>query len=484
MNATQLTQIHASVAAALRANPARAQARDLLEWLASAAGPAVGSVHPFQLRVAVALCALGPHAPPPPVEAFDRFARVADRETQGRTDDILDVAIGYGCGLWRDLERARGPWFDEWGGAVAALARLAEPAVLEVLKWLSGRLPGLPGVDYWRSDEGRSIVRRDAGLLAITLLRPLEPLHTSDEGERLDITCSEGGTSVAGSAGAMSRHLPPGNRLLLANGRSDMDLSCAPEGDPLRSVVPRDAVVSVLAVDDGTHIRPPSPVSKVTLGIDQEASLAPAAGITLWTCGCGNRNCATRHRLHAWRPAVVALRSFVASAVKGPERNLKAGVFVAGMYFPVLSRFGIENAGRLRVLAVEYSYCQTPACLAQGRQYEGDRCPTCHRAFDPATTPRRAIARIELVRDAALYERVERFACAGHGGNLYDGAACPICGGVAKLRRPTAVWIRTASREESIDADPALMAQVVAIEAEPRDIDEDADMAAEDHAFL
>jgi hypothetical protein len=484
MNATQLTQIHASVAAALRANPARAQARDLVEWLASAAAPADGSVHPFPLRVAVALCALGPHTPPPPVEAFDRFARVAQRETQGRTDDILDVAIGYGCGLWRDLEPVRGSWFDEWGGAVAALARLAEPAVLEVLRWLSGRLPGLPGVEYWRSDEGRSIVRRDAGLLAIVLLRPLEPLHTSDAGERLDITCAESGTSVAGSAGAMSRHLPPGNRLVLANEHSDMELSSAPEGDPRRSAVPRDGLVSVLAADDRTYIRTPAAASVVTLGIDQEASLAPAAGITLWSCGCGNRNCATRHRLRAWRPAVVDLRSFVASAVKGPERDLKAGAFVAGMYFPMLSQFGIENAGRLRSLSVEYTYCQTPACLAQARQYEGDRCPTCHRTFDPATTPRRASPRIELVRGAALYERVERFACAGHGGNLYTGAACPICGGVAKPRRPTAVWIRTANREESIDADPALMAQVIAIEAEPQDPDEDAEEVGQDHAFL
>ena len=456
MNETQLQQIHASVAGFLSANPGfRIVARNAIESMVETIRGHVPAVDNAELHVAAAMCALGPAKPPPPLTAFADFAAVVEREAPGRLDRILEVAIAYGCGKWRRIDPQRGRWFDEWGNAVVALARAAEPAVREVVGWLSQRLPGLPSVEHWSSDDGRDLIKRDAAMLAVHLVRALEPLHAPSEGEHVDIACTPDGTSIAGSAGAISKFLAPGNKAVFSNDAVGVEL----RGINRQVDLPPATVFAVLAVDERTRIFLPRPLADLSLKIEQHAALSPAAALALWTCSCGNRNCADRHRLEAWRPAVVDLWSFVASAVKGPERTIKAGALIAGMYFPFLGHHGIDDCGRLRLVPVEYKFCATPACREVARKYQGERCPVCQVRFDPKTMCRRGVQRVVLVRSVALYERAERFACADHD-NLYEGPSCPICGGVARVRRPTWVWIRTGNREDSLDDDPSLVAQL------------------------
>lgn len=464
------------VADFLRADPACLHARSAIETLAGALGARVAGLDEFERHVAAALCALGPARPPPPHSVYAEFTALVEREFEARPERVLEAAIAYGCGVWRTLEPQRGPWFDEWGNAVVALARALEPAVREVVRWLSERLPGLPPVEHWSQDDGRALVKRDAALLAVELIRPLAPLHAASEDEILDIACAEDGTAVTGSAGALAKFLAPGSKAVLSNTQADTLLR-----SPARAVeLPAATVVCVLAVDERARIQLPRPLADVTVKVDEHATLAPAAGMELWSCSCGNRNCPVRHRLHAWEPAAVDLWSFVASAVKGPERTIKAGAFVAGMYFPLLGHHGLDDFGRLRLVPVEYRFCATPACRAAERKYDGDRCPACRARFDPATTMRQAVQRIVLVRDVALHERVARFAC-GRDDNLYEGDACPLCGSVAKARRPTWVWVRTGNRELPLDDDTSLVAAIAQPE---RDEDGTDDAREGDHAFI
>lgn len=476
VNPSQLHQVHALVAGFLRAQPASLAARSAIETLAHAIGAQVEGLDEFERHVAAALCALGPAKPPPPLSVYAEFAALVEREFEARPDRALEAAVAYGCGIWRTLEPERGPWFDEWGNAVVALARALEPAVREVVRWLSERLPGLPPVQHWSQEDGRALVKRDAALLAVELIRPLAPLHAAREDEFIDIACAEDGTAVTGSAGALAKFLAPGSKAVLANAQADAWLRSQERAVEL----PAATVVCVLATDERARIQLPRPLAEVTVKVDEHATLAPATGVELWSCACGNRNCPARHRLHAWQPAEVDLWSFVASAVKGPERTIKAGALVAGMYFPLLGHHGLDDFGRLRLVPVEYKFCRTPACRAAERKYEGDRCPACHAHFDPATTLRQAVQRIVLVRDVALHERVARFAC-GRDNNLYEGAACPLCAAVAKVRRPTWVWVRTGNRELSLDDDESLVAEIAALEHE-RDGADDARQG--DHAFI
>lgn len=59
-----------------------------------------------------------------------------------------------------------------------------------------------------------------------------------------------------------------------------------------------------------------------------------------WNCTCGALACDEQHRLPAWDPGKMSekmtLASFLATAVKGPARELHIKVFIQGMYYALL----------------------------------------------------------------------------------------------------------------------------------------------------
>lgn len=90
----------------------------------------------------------------------------------------------------------------------------------------------------------------------------------------------------------------------------------------------------------------------------ESATLTGPATMSLRECACGTTHCIERHRLAGWNPLQPALKTQVsttrakiegfvtlwdclASAVKGPQAQLKTGAFVQGMYFPLLAQEGL-----------------------------------------------------------------------------------------------------------------------------------------------
>jgi len=59
-----------------------------------------------------------------------------------------------------------------------------------------------------------------------------------------------------------------------------------------------------------------------------------------WNCTCGALDCDQKHRLSAWNPRTMndgtTLASFLATAVKGPDRTMRMNVFIQGMYYALL----------------------------------------------------------------------------------------------------------------------------------------------------
>ena len=152
---------------------------------------------------------------------------------------------------------------------------------------------------------------------------------------------------------------------------------------------------------------------RLQLQDDQAAHTAEPAALALWACGCGNKQCAERHRLGAWDARAVNLWAYAASAVKGLPQ-LRTNAFIQGMYFPLLT-YGVEGLARLRLVSVEYKVCQV--CAAE---YEGDQCVAC-AAPPEARTRRRTYPRLICVgADPSAYERAERLRCANVAcGNVY-----------------------------------------------------------------
>jgi hypothetical protein len=102
----------------------------------------------------------------------------------------------------------------------------------------------------------------------------------------------------------------------------------------------------------------------------ESANTVEPVVLATWTCTCGNRQCAQRHRLKAWNARMRSLWAFVASAVKGLPQ-LQTNAFIQGMYFPLLTYEG-KGVARLRLVNVEYKVCRL--CAAE---YEGDQCLAC-----------------------------------------------------------------------------------------------------------
>src|SRR6266545_5996421 len=93
------------------------------------------------LRVVVAMCWLGPQAAgiPPPAMRHELLGtlRQCVPDGQERVGRVMEFAIAYGCGKWRDTQPGYGGWGQRWQGAVRGLVRALEPAVAQANRWLA-----------------------------------------------------------------------------------------------------------------------------------------------------------------------------------------------------------------------------------------------------------------------------------------------------------------------------------------------------------
>ncbi|MCU7805450.1 MAG: hypothetical protein KZQ96_19840 [Candidatus Thiodiazotropha sp. (ex Lucinoma borealis)] len=421
-----------------------------------------------------AILALGPgHDGVPPEGLREHFFEIARKYARGNPERTAELAVAFGCGKWREVGQHNGCWQGEWGNAVITLVGAIRHFVKAANIWMAERVKRYPGRGFWSSAEGNMLMQADAGYLAVRVMRPYTTWRIG-HGQVLEIDSMDDGMEyrvrdTANEGVDLEGCLLPGARLVFGTGATPCVLSCEHSKVGERVLEPGTRIVA-LARDGESWISFPDVPSgakapRITLNPGMTSTISGPMSLQVWECSCGHEKCAERHRLEAWEPDErITLRSFLASAVKGPEPAIKVGSFSAGMYYPMLAQDGGANALRVRAGPVEYTLCANPKCNspAEGRRYEGDSCPTCRTHFNPADTYKKAFNYLMVVDDYGTYQRQPRMQCSGESyeserkikcGNLYSVSyeQCPICEHRPRLRRPTMVWVRNFTRRVGDD---------------------------------
>jgi len=111
------------------------------ELLVSRARPGLARVAADDLRVVVVMCWLGPQsAGIPPIAMRNNLLGILRRvvsDERERLERVMEFAIAYGCGKWRQVQPGYGSWEQRWQGAVRGLVRALEPAVEQANRWLA-----------------------------------------------------------------------------------------------------------------------------------------------------------------------------------------------------------------------------------------------------------------------------------------------------------------------------------------------------------
>ena len=400
------------------------------------------------LRVVTAACALGPaYDGLPPASDRERLLRVLRQHEptslRKRLDRVLEFAIAYGVGTWREPDSGRERWHTRWQGAVRALVRLARHSLEEVDRWCGQYVLCYPYL-------GRQALWGEGTELADWLYDPTEPLALSGC-QALEMCCKDDGAVEAMmQAGAAAPEcvetVRPGARWIFSTAGTGVTLSLPPRGNRSQGQLrfPAATKITVFAHDQQAEIRYPNKLKNVTFALrpDEACCLGPSgeAGLAIWKCTCGHEACArARHRLGAWSPKAATLWSFVASAVKGTDKGTRTGTLEQSMAGALFTRR--KEGWRLRPVPVEYKVCTKKGCGAwkggvfRPTEYEKGECPECGRPFDPATHTVRTRRRWILVDSPQqVYEDAQRVLCPGCE-TLYDpipraaaAAHCENCG--------------------------------------------------------
>lgn len=420
------------------------------------------------LKLITAACALGPGRTHPPEAVIADLRRITAQEPGTGDNPHFDAVVAYGCGKWRTLQHNGDPWHDEWPGAFLTLIRSCQIPVSESLAWLDQHLYGfrkLTSKRYKDPDDKNftDFVWRDSACLASYLVRPELPVQlTEDMKWTIHFPAVEEGAVLSIEPGGIVEYIPPGAKAvydvltptsLHAHRNSKRNIE-----QPL----PNETRIRILPQDANASIMLPAGISDFKLKPGDSAWIEGPADLSRSSCACGNTNCKTRHRLSAWNPREVSLQSFVSSAVKGPDVDIKLGTFITGMYFPLLCTEGAGESVRLRKALVEFKVCQEASCVRREppAMYEGKSCTKCGTSFDPATTLRIGIDRLIAVPDVPIYRREGRFHCLGDRlvdgelqtcDNLYETETCPLCGTRPKMRKVTNVWVWVGDSKEYLD---------------------------------
>jgi hypothetical protein len=313
----------------------------------------------------VAMCWLGPPSagiPPATLrqDLLDILRRYVPDEFE-RPERAMEFVIAYGCGKWRPVKAGAGGWEQRWQGAMRGLVRALEPAVEQANRWLAGHVVGFPQERSVARAEGfpeDTAVWSDAWMLATRFVRPEHPLLLR-EGAALTMECTPDGTEIRVSTQDYQTTTPPGAKAVWTVQEKDraLLLSCSQF-----LALAAGAIVLLIARDEDTIVKMLVSTSgqQARLRIGESASLEGPATLTLWECTCGTTHCRERHRLDMWDPtqvvqktsieeqkrqvvASLTLWDCVASAVKGPQANIKTGAFVQGIYFPLLAQEGFAS---------------------------------------------------------------------------------------------------------------------------------------------
>jgi len=435
-----------------------------------------------EFRMVVAMCWLGPdgHGIPPAHMRRDllQIIHAAVPDAQQRVKRVLEFAIAYGCGWGRQPAPGGGTWANRWGSAVTnVIAQLMCPHVWEVDRWMAGTLIGY---QMPRGPGAKKQALENASLLAPCFIEPVTTLSLGTQ-DRLVVEHVSNVTQVS-IVGSAPKEYPvfAGARFLFefaGTGRHFIDSKTA------HDVAFPESRVLVLARDDDTWVtRDGGP--RITVRPDQRLEAYGPGELTIWECTCGHRDCSMRHRIDKW-DAKFALWDFIASAIKGPDRHLKTGAVIKGMYVPMLSRG--ESTIPLRVREAEILFKLCPKCHV----FDYDKCRKCGAVTYPQkqirTVTRRAL--IVVGEFAPPYRPVQRIRCSQrsehykevmghepdaaeqlgedwdniHGDNIDEEAwdnfkrspgswpKCPICGLTPTTLRPTTVWERTFAHNVDFD---------------------------------
>jgi hypothetical protein len=323
------------------------------------------------LRVVVAMCWLGPQsAGTPPAsmrtDLLDILRQFVSDERE-RLERVMEFAIPYGCGKWREVQSGYGGWEQRWQGAVRGLVRALEPPVAQANRWLAEHVVGFPQDREIPPGAGFSedtAVWSDAWMLATRLARPEHLLHI-EEGERLAVICmwdgtASDGTELTTSAQQYRQTIPPGAKAVWTVTESRGAFS-SPSWQSFALTTGTQVLILARDLDTLVKATRNDLTWQVQLKGEEAAHVKGPATLALWECACGTTHCRERHRLDAWEPvqmrqktvreggqprtekAPLTLWDFVASAVKGPQMSIKTGSFVQGLYFPLLVQEGVTT---------------------------------------------------------------------------------------------------------------------------------------------
>jgi hypothetical protein len=357
-----------------------------------------------ELRVVTAMSWLGPRGSAPPCGLRDHLLngllRPIIADPAERSARALEFTLAYGFGRWT-LPPGAGGWSTmPWPNAVTVLRQVIQGWVREVLEWLVSQ-----------TTPGPIDARGDAHLLASLLLHPLKTVE-HDPGHPPRIFRAAEVTEIRVSRGH-STHLGDGAkyvfRVLGPAVVTSFEKAETPRLDRTDKVERRDWTDGTRAV---VTSRPSTTwlevlaVQRLELAPWQWAIVEAPHDLEIFECACGTQGCPRKHRLGAWDPAdarKITLWSFLASAVKGPQSEVRYGSIVAGMYYPLLVR-GTPSLSPVRGVRVEFKVC---TCL---EPFQGDTCNACHARFDPTSMLR--IARDWIIpADSPAYEEQPRLRC-------------------------------------------------------------------------
>lgn len=393
------------------------------------------------IKCVTVMCATGPENPIPPQEMRKQLLKLTHEHTEGQIERFIEIVITFGCGKWREPDKNNeNPWYRIWPRAVIALGRIGEMPVRECNFWLSKNVLGYSREDFWFSKKGKDVIWSDANFLALQLITPDKPLHVEHE-QSLQISCTDEDTKLQVIGGGYCRALPAGAKVVFeVKDRAVIQRSNVMED--MRDLY-IDTSFNTLARDGETRISFSSDQSDLRLNEGQSAISQGPASFLLRECTCGTAKCTTLHRLEAWVPSPkISLRSFLASAIKGPQIDIKVGSFQQGMYLPMLTSMGTYKGDRVRAARVEFKLCQNIECESKDplRKYDGDSCPHCPSGFDPEIIPKKDFEWLILITHPPVYTRELRYKCS-QCKNLHTAEQCPLDNN-PRGPRPKLVWVR------------------------------------------
>jgi hypothetical protein len=333
--------------------------------LVEAVRSAVAHVAEDTLWLVVAMCWLGPRrAGIPPAsmrEQIQELLRQHAPDEQTRIERVMEIVIAYGCGKWRQVRAGSGGWEQRWQGAMRGLVRALEPAIAQANRWLAAHVVGFPQErqnSFGGASSGNTADWSDAWLLGTRFVCP-EKAFVLRDSEELTVECSTRGTELRAAEQGYQFFIPPGTKVLwtVQECAGAVEL---PHGQTLS--LPEQTTVLLIARDDDVILKSATEgyEQQARLRLGESATLAGPATISLRECTCGTTHCIERHRLANWNPlqpvqktetamdrpkieGFVTLWDCLASAVKGPQANVKTGAFVQGMYFPLLAQEGLNS---------------------------------------------------------------------------------------------------------------------------------------------